>query len=108
MGADGPRLTQQSLRVLKLFSDEPGRRFAGANIINETGYASGTIYPILIRFETFGLLESEWEQQAAAALGRPRRRLYSITANGRALAHEALSDFQPTFVLRPAFNGVQS
>ena len=45
--------------------------------------AHGTLYKALDRLETAGLLESSWEDpDRAAAEGRPRRRLYRVTAAG--------------------------
>jgi DNA-binding PadR family transcriptional regulator len=47
--------------------------------------AHGTLYKALGRMEIAGLLSSTWEDpDAAAEEGRPRRRLYEITAAGRA------------------------
>jgi PadR family transcriptional regulator PadR len=47
--------------------------------------AHGTLYKALTRMEEAGWLTSVWEDpDAAAAEGRPRRRLYSITVEGRA------------------------
>jgi DNA-binding PadR family transcriptional regulator len=47
--------------------------------------AHGTLYKALGRMEKAGLLASAWEDpDAAAEEGRPRRRLYEITAAGRA------------------------
>jgi PadR family transcriptional regulator PadR len=43
--------------------------------------AHGTLYKALARLEEFGLLASRWED-AAAPEGRPRRRLYELTAAG--------------------------
>ena len=108
MGIDSPRLTQQSLRVLKLFSEDPGTHLAGADIMKATGLPSGTLYPILLRFETHGLLESNWEQEPAQNLGRPRRRFYSITVTGRAVAREALGELSAPFLLRPGLSGARS
>jgi PadR family transcriptional regulator, regulatory protein PadR len=50
--------------------------------------AHGTLYKALQRLEDAGLLASQWEDpDAAAAQGRPRRRLYQVTGAGeRALA----------------------
>ncbi|MDH4279644.1 MAG: PadR family transcriptional regulator [Acidimicrobiia bacterium] len=46
--------------------------------------AHGTLYKALTRMEKAGLLESVWEDpDTAVEEGRPRRRLYSITAKGR-------------------------
>jgi DNA-binding PadR family transcriptional regulator len=45
--------------------------------------AHGTLYKALSRMETAGLLSSRWEDaDAAAADGRPRRRLYEVTGAG--------------------------
>ena len=47
--------------------------------------AHGTLYKALGRMEKAGLLVSVWEDpDVAAEDGRPRRRLYEITAAGRA------------------------
>jgi PadR family transcriptional regulator PadR len=50
--------------------------------------AHGTLYKALQRLEEAGLLESQWEDpNIAATQGRPRRRLYEVSAAGqRALA----------------------
>jgi DNA-binding PadR family transcriptional regulator len=107
MGTDTLRLTQQSLRVLKLFSEDPGTPLAGADIMKATRLASGTLYPILLRFENHGLLESDWESELPTTLGRPRRRFYSITSEGRAVARRALAELSTPFLL-PAISGVRS
>jgi DNA-binding PadR family transcriptional regulator len=48
----------------------------------------GTLYKALSRMQATGLLASRWEEPASAAAdGRPRRRLYEVTAAGaKALA----------------------
>jgi PadR family transcriptional regulator PadR len=47
--------------------------------------AHGTLYKALDRMAKAGLLESQWEDPVAAAgAGRPRRRLYRVTAAGEA------------------------
>jgi DNA-binding PadR family transcriptional regulator len=47
--------------------------------------AHGTLYRALDRLQRSGFLESKWEDPlAAASEGRPRRRLYWITATGEA------------------------
>jgi hypothetical protein len=47
--------------------------------------AHGTLYRALERLQRAGLLESEWEDPLIAARdGRPRRRLYRVTAAGEA------------------------
>jgi PadR family transcriptional regulator, regulatory protein PadR len=51
----------------------------------------GTLYKALSRLEEFGLLTSRWED-AAAAEGRPRRRLYELTGKGAQVAEEVPAD----------------
>ena len=51
----------------------------------------GTLYKALGRLEGFGLLTSRWED-AAAAEGRPRRRLYELTKQGAQVAAQARAD----------------
>jgi PadR family transcriptional regulator PadR len=48
----------------------------------------GTLYKALGRLEEFGLLVSRWED-AEAAEGRPRRRLYELTGKGVRVAEQA-------------------
>jgi DNA-binding PadR family transcriptional regulator len=48
----------------------------------------GTLYKALGRLEEFGLLSSAWED-ADAAEGRPRRRLYELTGQGVRVAEQA-------------------
>ena len=52
--------------------------------------AHGTLYRALDRLEQAGLLASRWEDPFVAAdEGRPRRRLYRLTAAGERAASEA-------------------
>jgi DNA-binding PadR family transcriptional regulator len=50
----------------------------------------GTLYKALGRLEELGLLSSDWED-AGAAEGRPRRRLYELTGEGARVAEHALA-----------------
>lgn len=52
--------------------------------------AYGTLYRALDRLQKAGMLESHWEDPAIAeGEGRPRRRLYRITAAGQAALVQA-------------------
>ena len=52
--------------------------------------AHGTLYKALDRMRRAGLLTAEWEDaEVAAAEGRPRRRVYEVTAEGRRVLAEA-------------------
>jgi len=59
--------------------------------------AHGTLYKALDRMEKAGLLESQWEDPATAALeSRPRRRMYLVTTAGQAaLARAQASEPRP-------------
>jgi len=76
------KLSNTALQVLNALSTNPAGRYSGAEISSALGVASGTLYPMLIRFEKNGLVESEWEATSASELGRPRRRYYWITGAG--------------------------
>jgi DNA-binding PadR family transcriptional regulator len=54
--------------------------------------AHGTLYKALNRLEELGLLTSEWEDPAEAVAGRPRRRLYQLTAQGMHIADRVRAD----------------
>ena len=80
----------------------PSDELSGAEIGRATKLASGTLYPILMRLEGAGWLESHWETEDPQALGRPRRRFYRITAVGAKKAKAAFRDLEPAFG-RPAW-----
>jgi len=90
------RLSHQALRVLKAFldafSEDVRAELAGADLMKAARLSSGTLYPILLRFEKAGLLISRWEDDRPEDLGRPRRRFYRITPAGARVAHEALGE----------------
>jgi PadR family transcriptional regulator PadR len=90
------RLSHQSLRVLRAFldafNDDVRAELAGADLMRVARVSSGTLYPILLRFEKAGLLESRWEAESPESLGRPRRRFYRMTQAGAQVAHEALGE----------------
>lgn len=60
-------------RVAKEIQDSAGARRLTAH---------GTLYKALGRLEKAGYLASRWEDPGAVDLGRPRRRLYHVTAEG--------------------------
>ena len=86
-----PRLSHQTLRVLKLFLDCPREGLAGSDIWKKLGLFSGTVYPIVMRLQGAGWLESEWEKLPPETLARPRKRIYHLTPNGYNKAREAFA-----------------
>lgn len=81
------RMTQITALVLHVVSTGPRHGF---DIMEACGLPSGTVYPALRRLEKAGLLKSRWEDEAdARAGGRPRRRTYELTDEGRLVLPEA-------------------
>jgi DNA-binding PadR family transcriptional regulator len=67
----------------------------GFDVIDATGLASGTVYPILSRLERDGLVQSTWEDDGRAhAQGRPARRYYRVTRAGRAALEAATAQYR--------------
>jgi DNA-binding PadR family transcriptional regulator len=97
-----PRLSHQTLRVLKVFLDGPKEGLAGSDIWKVLGLFTGTVYPILLRLENARWLKGHWEKETAEELGRPRKRIYQLTPLGYNKAREALAALEVQ-VGRPAW-----
>jgi PadR family transcriptional regulator PadR len=55
----------------------------GFDIVDVTGFPTGTVYPALRRLERDGYVRSQWEaERTANREGRPARRYYELTATG--------------------------
>jgi DNA-binding PadR family transcriptional regulator len=76
-----------------LVAIKDGARY-GLDIIERTRFPSGTVYPALSRLERRGYVTGTWEDRRVADReGRPRRRYYQITPDGRAALLAALQRF---------------
>ncbi len=74
----------------------------GFDIIDATGLPSGTVYPALSRHERDGFVRSFWEDSAKAHHdGRPPRRYYRITAEGRRALEAVRTDLGLADLKRP-------
>ena len=90
--SDMPRLTPQTVAVLRALLATPATPRWGRDIGRETGLQSGSLHPILARLEQAGLIESHWEDPAAHEdAGRPRRRYYRFTPGGAQTARAAIA-----------------
>lgn len=56
----------------------------GYDLSEQTGLASGTLYPMLMRLSERGMLESKWEPSPHQ--GRPPRKLYRLNTAGATYA----------------------
>ncbi|MDN3351333.1 helix-turn-helix transcriptional regulator [Actinomadura sp. DC4] len=89
--ANAPRMTLQTMLVLRAMLADPAKRRFGLELCAETGQPSGTIYPILARLEHFGWIEGHKESAAEhLAEGRRARYYYTLTDEGAVRARAAL------------------
>lgn len=79
------------MKVLARLLQEPAAEWYGFDLIDQTKIKSGTLYPILIRLEKAGWLESHLEDVDPRVVGRPARRLYALTGEGERLARAELA-----------------
>ncbi|MGW9211256.1 PadR family transcriptional regulator [Embleya sp. NPDC055664] len=85
------RLTQATIGVLDTLLDaDPANPPWGFSICQDADLGSGTVYPILDRLLKLGWIES-WDE-AEPHPGRPPRRYYRLTGEGRAAARSALAE----------------
>lgn len=85
------RITYPTAVVLVALSQ--GCRY-GFEIMDGTGLASGTVYPILRRLEEARLLSARWENVTDARdEQRPPRRYYQLTGAGRQAVRDAMARF---------------
>lgn len=80
------RPSAQTRAVLDSLVGDRDRWRHGYDLSRETGLASGTLYPLLMRLANRGYLESRWQDNETP--GRPPRHLYRLTAAGRRYATE--------------------
>jgi DNA-binding PadR family transcriptional regulator len=83
------RFSRQSLSILEVLLVRPQQWLHGYALSRQTGIASGTLYPILMRLEKLKWLETKWEEPRGG--GRPPRHLYRLTPEGRGWAREELA-----------------
>ena len=67
----------------------------GFDIMDITGLPSGTVYPALRRLEETGLVDSKWEKEGIAQRdGRPPRKYYELTPDGKQALADALKRYR--------------
>ncbi|MEU5452584.1 PadR family transcriptional regulator [Streptomyces californicus] len=86
-----PRMTMPTRAVLAAFMAGPADEHYGLEVSEAAGLAPGSIYPILIRLEQYGWLESRWEDIDAHVEGRPARRYYRLSEKGAQQVPQALA-----------------
>lgn len=84
------RITAATIDVLSALIDGGGAVW-GLQVIKQTGRPPGSVYPILDRLERSGWVRSEWETDNERT--GPRRRFYTLTAEGADAARSAIATF---------------
>src|ERR1700733_7627997 len=86
-----PNASRQTALLLTILLERPSEWKHGYGISQLTGLKSGTLYPLLMRLEEQGFLESKWQETGRP--GAPPRHAYRLTQNGRVFARERKSEF---------------
>jgi DNA-binding PadR family transcriptional regulator len=79
--------SHQTLAILAALVDSREGWLYGLELAERTGLKSGSLYPILIRLDERGLVESRWIEPSVE--GRPPRHAYRILPAGRQMLAEA-------------------
>ncbi len=74
-----PRMSDQTLLVLRHFATDPETWCYGYELSAETGLKAGTLYPILMRLKEYSLLEARW---VTTPKETPPRHMYRLTQRG--------------------------
>lgn len=107
--ADDLELTPKMARVIKVFLEEPEQPRYGFELMRLLGQPSGTLYPILAKFERAGWIAGSKEDIDPRAEGRPARHTYRhtyrLTGAGACAAHHQLAvlseRYRPPTAIRP-------
>lgn len=92
--ANPVRVTAAVSKVLAALLEDPEADRYGLDLMRASGHPSGTLYPILLRLQNAGWVEARWEEIDPVAAGRPARRYYRLTPDGRSLAHTEIAALQ--------------
>jgi PadR family transcriptional regulator PadR len=79
---DPVRMTTPVVKVVSALLADPDDDRYGLELMRDTGLASGTLYPVLVRLEAAGWVASHWEAIDPVVEGRPPRRYYRLTPSG--------------------------
>ena len=71
------RMSRQTLALFRAFLAQPRDWRYGYDLSRETALKSGTLYPILMRLNQRGWLETRWTEPESP--GRPPRHMYRLT-----------------------------
>jgi PadR family transcriptional regulator PadR len=76
-------MTYAVVKVAMALAADPAGRHWGYSLSRQAGVRSGVLYPLLTRMLNEGWLSDGWEDPASIESGRPPRRYYVVTPEGR-------------------------
>lgn len=85
------RITVATARLLRAFLDDASQPRYGYDLMQETGFPSGKLYPILARLRNAGWLARKLEDIDPVMAGRPARWMYRLTSRGAEQARYELA-----------------
>jgi PadR family transcriptional regulator, regulatory protein PadR len=85
------RVTVAVAQLLREFAVDPTRPRYGYDLMQSTGFASGKMYPILLRLKGAGIIEDEMESVDRTETEGPARKMYKLSPFGAVFAAEALA-----------------
>jgi PadR family transcriptional regulator, regulatory protein PadR len=99
------KITDNVVAVFNQMLHPVGKPWYGLELAAAANVGHATIYNVLTRLERAELLTASWESATASELGRPQRRLYTLTPEGEQVAREAIASYRPkvTIVDRGGF-----
>ena len=86
-------------QVIKVFLEHPLQERYGFELMQVTGLPSGTLYPVLAKFEAAGWLTGGKENIDPHTEGRPARRFYRISAAVLPAARQQLGQLSELYRL---------
>ncbi len=86
-----PQITVAVATIFRVFLEDPNKDRYGYDLMRETGFPSGKIYPLLARLLSAAWLTVVEEDIDPAVAGRPARRGYRLTAEGVRIARLELA-----------------
>ncbi|WP_433338803.1 PadR family transcriptional regulator [Spirillospora sp. CA-294931] len=78
-------------RVLRIFLSDPTEPRYGYDLMKAAKLASGTLYPMLARLQSEGLVTSAWEVPSEDENAQRPRKYYQLTAEGTRVARLELA-----------------
>jgi PadR family transcriptional regulator PadR len=89
-----PNSSPQTRKTVAAMLRRPRAWHFGYELSKDTGLASGTLYPLLMRLSDQGLLESRWQEPERP--GKPPRHGYRLTSEGLAFARTTAEMEKPS------------